>query len=53
MFVRVCRVGPGAPWWPLCCVRFVRVRLDSPGAPWGSLGSYGFVGFIRVRLGGR
>ena len=35
------------------CPRGRRVRLVRPGASWGSLGLYGFVGFVQVRLGGR
>ena len=56
------RVHLGAPWWlwslgsvwsVLLVVGFIRVRWVHSDAPWGSLGSFGFIGFIRARRGGR
>ena len=49
-FVWVRLVHPGAKWW---VVEFVRVHLVCPGAPWTSVGSFGFVWFVRVCPGCR
>ena len=51
--VEFVRIRVVCPWCALEMGAFVRVRVDHPRAPCGSLGLFGFVGFVRVDHCGR
>ena len=48
-FIPVRWVRSSAPW--VHVVGFIRLHWVGSGEPWGSSGSFGFVGFIRARIG--